>query len=181
MDEELRKIESKLEEMTPLAMPDDMLARMEQAMERWQEFEPAEDKIVPFQAAPSEKSKLGLFSAWASAAAVALVAAASYVVFSGDQPADNVIAEASASIPAITASGTPSKNIQQVIPASHSQFRTKVTQSADGMITYDAQGRPLRVMQIGFEDEVIVRDRHGNVHKVKQPRVEYYAVPVEVY
>ena len=35
MDEELRAIEDQLEQLSPAAMPDDMLARMEQAMERW--------------------------------------------------------------------------------------------------------------------------------------------------
>lgn len=182
MDEELREIETKLEQMAPAAMPDDILARMEQAMERWQEFVPVEEKVIPFQAETQPKKGLRFFNVWASAAAVTLVAATSFMVLSDDKAEETVVANSPiVDEPVLASSVMPAQNIDKVIPASNAQFQTQITESSNGVIAYDAKGRPIRVMQLGFEDEVTVRDSDGRVYKVKQPRIEYYAVPVEIH
>ena len=77
MDEELREIEDQLDQLAPAAMPDDMLARMEQAMEKWHEHVPVEEKIVPFEPVQQDKGSLRTFNTWASAAAVALISVGS--------------------------------------------------------------------------------------------------------
>ena len=77
MDDELRAIEDQLEQLSPTAMPDDMLARMEAAMDRWHESVPVEEKIVAFEPIQQEKGRLRLFNTWASAAAVAAAATSS--------------------------------------------------------------------------------------------------------
>ena len=177
MDEELRAIEEKLENFSPAAMPDEMLARMESAMNRWQESVPVEEKVVPFQAVPEEKKRLKFFNAWASAAAVALVAAASFMVLNdGGNQVDQL-----ADLPAQIQEVAPSQNIGHVVPASNTKFERQVTGASDGVITYDAKGRPMRVMRVGYEDEVTMRGRDGKEYKIKQPRVEYYAVPLEIH
>lgn len=180
MDDELRAIEKQLEQLSPAEMPDDILARMEQAMDSWQEHVPAEEKIVPFEPVQEEKGRLRLFNTWASAAAVALIAATSFIVFRGADSGNTEMAE-TAVMPAPIAEVVPDNALSGVIPASNTQFQTEVKSASDDVITYDAKGRAMRVMQVEFEDEVTVRGRDGKVYKVKQPRREYYAVPVEIH
>lgn len=181
IDDELRAIEEKLEKMAPAAMPDDILARMEQAMERWQDHLPEVEKIIPFQAAPVEKSRLKSFNAWATAAAVTLIGAVSLMVYSDEKPDATIASQAPSEPTQLNPITTPVQNIEGAVPAGHAQFQTQVTNTSNSIIKYDAGGRPLRVMQLHFEDEVTVRDRDGKLHKVRQPRVEYYAVPVEIH
>lgn len=175
MDDELRVIEDQLEQLSPAVMPDDMLARMEQAMERWHESVPVEEKIVAFEPAQQEKGRLRFFNTWASAAAVALIGAASYLVFNGGSTTEPAIVNQD-----VLVADPIVQNIQNVIPASNSRFDTHVKRASNDVITYDAKGRAMRLMQVEFEDEVTVLGRDGKVYKVKQPRIEYYAVPVEI-
>jgi hypothetical protein len=181
MDDELRAIEDQLEQLAPAAMPEDMLARMEQAMERWQETVPVEEKIVAFKPAQKEKGSMRLFNTWASAAAVALIASASYLVYNSGTITESPIVNQD--IPKVEpiAQLVPTQNIQSVVLASNSQFGTQVKRASNDVITYDAKGRPMRLMQVEFEDEVTIRGRDGKIYKVKQPRIEYYAVPVEMH
>lgn len=181
MDEELREIEDQLEQLAPAAMPDDMLARMEQAMEKWHEHVPVEEKIVPFEPVQQDKGSLRTFNTWASAAAVALIAAASFVVFKGGDATVPSIANTLPLSSDPIAEIVPSQNISNVVPASNTQFDSSVTGASKDIITYDAKGRPMRVMQVEFQDEVTVRGRDGKTYKMKQPRIEYYAVPVETH
>jgi hypothetical protein len=181
MDEELRAIEKQLEQLSPAEMPDDILARMEQAMDNWQETVPVEEKIVPFEPAPQEKGRLRLFNTWASAAAVALVAATSFIVFKGGDTQAPQLAETIVA-PEPIVEVTPAANtLSGVVPASNTQFQTQVKSASDDVITYDAKGRPMRIMQVEFEDEVTVKGRDGKIYTMKQPRREYYAVPVEIH
>jgi len=181
MDDELRAIEDQLEQLAPAAMPDDMLARMEQAMERWQETVPVEEKIVEFKPVQQGKGSMRLFNTWASAAAVALIGAASYLVFNSGTTTESTIVSQDVPMVDSTAQLVPTQNIQNVVLASNSQFGTQVKRASNDVITYDAKGRPIRLMQVEFEDEVTVRGRDGKIYKVKQPRIEYYAVPVEMH
>ncbi|MEO1857177.1 MAG: hypothetical protein ABGY95_07425 [Rubritalea sp.] len=181
MNDELREIEDQLEKFSPAAMPDDMLARMEQAMERWQESVPVEEKIVAFEPVRKEKGRLRFFNAWASAAAVALIGAVSYTVFNGVSTTESTFADNANSVADRVPQVAAKQNIQNVVPASNSQFGTQVKGASKDVITYDSQGRPLRLMQVEFEDKVTIRGRDGKVYKVKQPRIEYYAVPVEIH
>ncbi|PQJ27743.1 hypothetical protein [Rubritalea profundi] len=181
MDEELRAIEDQLEQLSPAAMPDDMLARMEQAMERWQETVPVEEKIVAFEPVKLEKGRMRFFNTWASAAAVALIAATSYIVFNSGTTTESTIVNQDGPIVDPITQLVPTQNIQNVVPASNSQFGTQVKRASNDVITYDAKGRPMRLMQVEFEDEVTIRGRDGKIYKVKQPRIEYYAVPVEIH
>ena len=180
MDDELRVIEDQLEQLSPAAMPDDMLARMEQAMERWHESVPVVEKIVAFEPAQQEKGRLQLFNTWASAAAVALIGAVSYIVFNSGSTTEPTMVNQGVLVSDPIARLVPAENIQNIVPASNSQFDTHVKSASKDAITYDAKGRAMRLLQVEFEDEVTVRGRDGKVYKVKQPRIEYYAVPVEI-
>jgi hypothetical protein len=181
MDDELRAIEDQLEQLSPTAMPDDMLARMEAAMDRWHESVPVEEKIVAFEPIQQEKGRLRLFNTWASAAAVALIGAASFIVFNSGAPTEPTLADTATLVADPIVQLVPTENVQNVVSSSNSQFGTQVKSASKDVISYDAKGRAMRVMQVEFEDEVTIRGRDGKVYKVKQPRIEYYAVPVEIH
>lgn len=179
MENELQELEEQLGKLRAADMPDNILLRMEQAMENWQEQDVVEDNIVPFQATQPETGGLKTFNLWASAAAVALVAAVSYMVMngSGDSGTSEIV-DSSAPLVAPSPVASP---INGIVPASNPQFDTHIKSATEDVITYDNQGRPTRLMRVDFEDEVTVRDRAGRLYKVKQPRSEYYLIPIEVH
>ena len=63
MDAELNKLEEELKKLSPLGMPDDMISRLDNAMARWHEQVPVEEKIVPLNQEPEKKETTG----WAGA------------------------------------------------------------------------------------------------------------------
>ncbi|WP_018971022.1 hypothetical protein [Rubritalea marina] len=194
MDQELKDFEEQLKAHSPEMMPEDMIKRMASAMDQWGEGSVNEENIIPFQAAQklvadqspqTVKSKLRFFNTWAQAAAVALVAAVSYLMLNQGDPSAS---QASAQVTTVEplSQQVPMANIESAVPASNpqqpsSQFSSQLKNATQDVITYDANGRAVRLMQVEFEDEVIVRDREGNPHVIKQPRVEYYAVPAEIH
>ncbi len=99
------------------------------------------------------------FNTWASAAAVALIGAASYIVFNGGNTSEPTLADQAGTLADPIAQVVPAQNIQNVIPASNSKFGTQVKRASKDVITYDAKGRPMRLMQVEFEDEVTIRGR----------------------
>lgn len=184
MDEELKDLEDQLEKLSPTAMPDDMVARMAQAMDRWQENLPAEEKLVHFKPVEEVASPMRRFNVWASAAAVALVGAVSLLFINENEPTTLADTASDTKIVEPIQKLIPEPNIGEsnsIVTASNTQFDTAVKRASDDVITYDAKGRPMRVMQVHFEDVVTVKGKDGKVYKIKQPRIEYYAVPVEIH
>lgn len=81
MDSDLREFEAELERVSPGALPEGLISRMEAAMEGWQDIEGESDgdKVVPFP--KSEEARPQRTSLWAAAASVALLGAlAAFVV-----------------------------------------------------------------------------------------------------
>lgn len=191
MEQDLKELEAKLNDASPELMPEDMIKRMASAMDKWYEGTPSAEKIIPFErieeAQPQVvKSKLKMFNTWAQVAAVALVATVSYLTLNQSDPSIQATATGEIASVEPLAQQVPMENIESAVPASNQQlpsngFSTQLKNASQNMITFDANGRPVRLMQVEFEDEVIVRDHEGNPHVLKQPRVEYYAVPAEIH
>lgn len=184
MDNELRDLEDQLGRLSPMAMPDDMLARMEKAMDRWKEFTPAEEKIVPFSGHGAANQKSGKFHIWASAAAVALIGAVTTVLVIpekgsviGSGPVADTSSVSESSVDAPLSSLSQPANI---VGVNNSKFNTKITDEPSYSITYDAEGKPHRLVKVRFEDEITLYDDKGRPVKVKKPRIEYYLVPVQI-
>lgn len=183
MDNELRDLEDQLGKLSPMAMPEDMLARMEKAMERWNEFTPVEEKIVPFSSNGAGHSS-GRFHIWASAAAVALIGAVSAVLIMPGNRAGNGSTDVAVAAP------EPSQQMDAQLPSlaqpanvvgvNNSKFDTKITDEPSYSITYDAEGKPHRLVKVRFEDEITLYDDKGRPVKVKKPRIEYYMVPIQI-
>ncbi len=191
MEQDLKELEAKLNEASPELMPEDMITRMASAMDKWYEGTRSEEKIIPFERIEKAqqqvaKSKLKMFNTWAQVAAVALVATVSYLTFNHSNSSTEDLAIRKTSVVTPLAQQVPMKNIESTVPASNSQvprngFSTQLKNASQNMIIFDANGRPVRLMQVEFEDKVIVRDHAGNPHVLKKPHVEYYAVPAEIH
>ncbi|WP_346187587.1 hypothetical protein [Rubritalea halochordaticola] len=180
MDNELRDLENQLGRLSPMAMPEDMLARMEQAMDRWREHTPVEEKIVQFQSQSADQ-KSSKFYIWASAAAIALIGAVSTVLMAPDNANPGASAVAQNTAGEVEQSVTPLRQQANIVPVANTpQFDTKITDEPSYSITYDAEGRPHRLVKVRFEDEITLYDDKGRPVKVKKPRIEYYLVPVQV-
>ena len=82
MDAELNKLEEELKKLSPLGMPDDMISRLDNAMARWHEQVPVEEKIVPLNQEPEEE-KRNNWLGWRSVAAVAVMGAGLAFVSNG--------------------------------------------------------------------------------------------------
>ena len=179
---DLRELEQQMGNLSPMAMPDDLLARMEQAMDRWQEHLPLEEKLVAFPPVSNGAGKMKYFNVWASAAAVALVGVVSLVMINGGgEKAQSVAAGNDLPVQPVAAIAAPAAKIPGVVQASYPQLDTSIRSTSDDVMSYDAQGRPVRLMRVDFEDVVTVRDAAGRLIKIKQPRIEYYVIPVEVH
>ena len=190
MDQDLKDFEAKLKDASPELMPEEMIKRMASAMDKWYEGTPSAEKIIPFEPLKEPepqvvKSRLKFFNTWAQVAAVALMAAVSYLMLNQADPTNTATGQVASIEP--LSQQVPMKNIESAVPASSSiqqlpsEFSSEVKRATQNIITFDANGRPMRLMQVEFEDEVIMRDRDGNPHVVKQPRIEYYAVPAEIH
>lgn len=186
MDNELRELEKQLGKLTPTSMPDDMIMRMENAMQRWQHHLPAEEKIVAFHPAAkthdSHHSKLHFFNIAASAAAVVLLGAVVVMINNGESADPAVAHKSESSHSAQTAAPVVSSVPKNGVALTSSpQFNSAIQGSSDGTITYDENGRPMRLVSVQFMDEGKVRDAEGRIITIKKPRTEYYLVPVEVH
>ena len=181
MDNDLKEIESQLEKLSPTGMPSDMVARMAEAMDRWQESVPVEEKIVPFQSV-AEKSevKSSRFNIWASAAAVALMGAVGSVVMmdAGMEVSNGIVSVDTDSVG--DDSNLAAGDDKNVISVSNGSFDSQIVEKPSQKIVYDADGRPQRLVRVEFIDRVTMDGSNGEKLTVEKPSVEYYMVPLEV-
>lgn len=181
MDKELRDLEQQLGRLNPSVMPADMLARMETAMQRWQNHVTPQDKIIPFEAISPQKTHNHhrSFTLIASAAAIALIGAVSVMLKPSEKAAPEVAQ--SSPEPALVAPSSAATPPSGIALTSNPRVGSSILNSSDDTITYDENGRPMRVVSVELIDELKIKDAHGREFTIKRPRTEHYLVPVEVH
>lgn len=181
MDKELRDLEQQLGKLNPTAMPADLIARMENAMQRWQDSAQTDDKIVPFPQTPAVKGRdhHRHFNLIASAAAVTLIGAVTWMLNQSPPPAVET-AQNTQDSALVTHTSQPisSNNIQL---ASAPELGSSIQSASDNTITYDKNGRPMRIVSVELVDEIVMKDTKGRKFTIKRPRTEHYLMPVEVH
>lgn len=195
-DAELKDLEAHLGLLAPAGMSGDVLTRMTEAMDRWHEHVPVEEKIVPIgenvaqelkeQASSSKPANVSMFSA---AAAVALLGAAAALVMphfnnsssmatsgsgaaSNSQGAPAIFSGASSN--AVDVSNVPSDT--WVVPDSLSH---NVTQTSDAGILMTRDNVPHRSIRIDYIDRIKVLDEDGREIEINRPGVQYMLIPVQ--
>lgn len=196
-DAELKELEAHLELLSPTGLSTDVLMRMTEAMDRWHEHVPVEEKLVQFEqaeAVPAQverthaATKSG-FNIYAAAAAVALLGAAAAIVMpklnqntnsgiaSGhatSQPSSDID---STTTPAVGATDVFSDtNDAWLVPDSLSH---NVTHTSDAGVLMSRDNVPHRRIRIDYVDRVIVLDKDGREIEINRPGVQYMLIPVQ--
>ncbi len=189
LDKELRDIEAHLASLNPSKMPDDMIARMEQAMISWESNLPVEENIVPFDHAPvsevaTKAQKLNNKTPiWSAAAAIALMAGVASVFMSDSsstQISGSGIVESKENTvtPAIDSSTTEAS---LSIASSPELSRNIIHASNEGFAYSDNNDEAFKVLRIEYTEKVITRDSEGNPIITEKPCLEHVLVPVPVH
>ncbi|MDA7881920.1 hypothetical protein N9A94_06405 [Akkermansiaceae bacterium] len=172
MDAELNKLEEELKKLSPLGMPDDMISRLDNAMARWHEQVPVEEKIVPLtQELVAEKS--GNWLGWRSVAAVAVMGAGVALLSDGGTPpADSTNALASdqarPGTGISTAAFTPS------------DARAKFISANDVGVYWTESGQPVRCMEVNTTNTVYFQNEKGEKVIIEKPVKEVLFVPANI-
>ncbi len=164
LDPEEIRFESRLREFSPVGFSADFMARLE-AVVHEVPFA-VDEKIVLFPQAPAPRRSRPL---WASAAAIALIGAASALLIpAGKSPEPQARQSAPVSQPATRAAGG------NLVPAS---FDRGVSEVRDEGIVWETSTQPKSVVRVIYRDKVTLKDEIGRTFQVEQPRVEYLLVP----
>ena len=177
-DSGFEELEDQLAQLGGATMSEEMITRMANAMDRWHEELPVEEKLVPFDA--DEKAiervakKTSRKPMWAAAAAVALLGILSALVipeasnqgFAGS----NFIGAVQ---PAAVKTSAP-RNVW-VVPDSLTHRVTNTTESGIVMSENDTLHRHIR---IEYLDTIKVLDDQGREIEIERPGVEVVLLPV---
>ena len=183
----LDELEGHLNQLSPAAMPDDLLSRMSQAMDGWHEHVEEVDKVLPFtpnkQRVPKVFNK-GMLSA---AAAVALLGAVTALVmpqFSTSQ--SNSYAQSHPSAPTsgivtpLSSNTGPSNTGAPSHPRKASEgLSHQVTRTTDSGVILSDDNQPLRCIRVDYIDQVKGVDDSGRDVEIKTPGIDYILIPVQ--
>ncbi|MEM9080662.1 MAG: hypothetical protein AAGC74_08240 [Verrucomicrobiota bacterium] len=166
MDVELQKLEDELRRISPSPLSSEVVARMAEAMDRWEDDVPAEAKVVPFPTAKTERNSAGSWRPmWAAAAAVALMGALSGLIFPGG--GDGIVS--------LNELGpVPVVRQASLVPVA----AERNVNSIDAGVIRNRQGDPMQVIRIVREDQADFKTRSNIGIKVTRPQVDFYVVPV---
>lgn len=195
--EELNELENHLELLSPAGLSQDVLSRMTEAMDRWHEHVPVDDKVLLFEQPasvpapvqkPKEVAKSGS-NMYAAVAAVALLgAAAALMVPKLDQTSTSAVASGNTTIqPLLGLSSDAVTNMDIVedtlsntsdvwlVPDSLSH---NVTNTSDAGVLMSRDNVPHRRIRIDYVDRVTVLNKEGREIEINRPGIQYMLIPV---
>ena len=180
MDTDLKRFEQELERLSPGSLPEGLIARMEAAMEGWEEGGENQsaqgiadgDKVVPFPGR-EEKQRDGRSgsSLWAAAAGVAVLGALTGVFFTSrlDREAKSEVVE--------QASPVWGDQVQPV-DFSPQVAKRKLLGASEKRVVMADGAQPLQMMRLDYIDRVVFRNAQGEEVHVEVPTVSYRLVPI---
>lgn len=176
MDSELKQLEEELRGFSPSPMSGEVLSRMVEAMDRWEEAEdPVEavsdsGKVVAFPAEKKSRSSWGPM--WAAAAAVAILGAAMGVILPDNGGANQIAAiQGLGPVPVLRHASLVPVNVKRNVS------------SMDAGKVSNKDGLEYQVIRVIRQEEVDFRgvDFEGSDNvglKITRPKVDYYVSPV---
>lgn len=176
------ELEGHLNQLSPTAVPDDMLSRMSQAMDGWHEHVAEVDKVLPFT--PNKRRVPQIFNKGmlSAAAAVAVLGAVTALVmpqFSISQ--SQSYADSSPAAPASSAA-TQLSNDTGVLSRSRMAsegLSHQVTRTTDSGVVFSDDNQPLRCIRVDYIDQVKGVDGSGRNIEIKTPGIDYILIPVQ--
>ncbi len=165
------QFEAELRRFRPRALPPTLLASLEIQSSALPFPETAD--VVPFpMASPTAAPRR---SAWAAAAAVALLGGLAALLLPTTQPGNSgqiVSAPAPAATIPDAASSTP--QAAELTPAG---FSCKLSETSDEGIIWPSNQRAHRVLKVVYKDLITLKRSDGSSYQIEQPRIEYFIVP----
>ncbi len=176
MDQELKKLEEELGKLTPCELNAQLLSRLDQAMSRWHEHVPVEEKIIPIESRQhsDETGSTKRFPfTWSAAAAVAILGALSASVINNRS--------ATTTPRASTAATSAQRPANSPVMASFvpDQAHTNLVSTQDHGIVYLPNGRPARCVAVQYQDEMKFKNARGESLTVEKPDTKIIFVPLQ--
>ncbi|MDP0491898.1 MAG: hypothetical protein Q7Q71_12690 [Verrucomicrobiota bacterium JB023] len=173
MDDDLKILEDELRKFSPSPVSGDVLGRMVEAMEKWEDEVVQDDKVVAFPgrdqgpvAKSSPDSSPKWKPMWGAAAAVAILGGIAGFVIPG-QTEDSVVALS---------------DLGEVPIAKQAAFApagtTNDVRSVSTVLVSDEQGVPYQVIRVDSQQEANFKGTGEVGLKISKPKVDYYVVPV---
>ena len=175
MDSELKRFEAELERLSPGNLPEGLIARMEAAMEGWEEVADAVsqeiDKVVPFPKleAKGAREERGRGSLWAAAASVALLGAVAGIVLSATPGGGEVAPRRTTFVPAEGVSN---------IEFAPQTAKRRILDTSDQDIIVTNGAKTYRVSRLNYVDRYEFLGGNGEKMQVEFPAVNFRVTPV---
>ncbi len=163
------KCEQHLREMPPASLPPALLASLEEAA--LDIPFPTQSTIVSFPNRDSAHQPRHRTAWWASAAAVALLGAATALLIPIERTANNLAEAPPAATPEVIVPAPPN---DKLTPAG---FHRGLSEASDQGVIWQDDNRPHRVLKFVYRDRLTLKDDAGRTYQADQPRVEYILVP----
>ena len=187
LEDDIEALEKQLGLTSAVTLPEDMLARMANAMDRWHEDLPVEEKVVSFETSDlSDEAKLPAkkVSQWAqwrkysAAAAVALLGAVTALV-APNLSESGVNSPTFANVDAVSVDAVASDIPRDawLVPdsLSHSIVNTK-----ENGVVMSQDNKPQRWIEIEYIDRAKFIDDQGREIEVEYPGTDTVLIPIEI-
>ena len=186
-ENDIETLEKQLGLTSAVALPDDMLLRMANAMDRWHQDLPVEEKVVSFGTEDRtdhtelQAEKVSHWAKWrnySAAAAVALLGAVTALV------APN-IGQVESSSPTFADVGVvPIDTIFSEVPRDAwlvpDSLSHSIVNTTENGVVMSEDNKPQRWIQIEYIDRARFIDDHGREIEVEYPGTDMMLVPIEV-
>ena len=167
-DPELLELEEGLRMLSPNGMPDDLIARLDQAMQRWHESVPVEEKVISMH--PPEPVVSGWFGL-RSVAAVGILGAAMAFLWNGGKPAEDLAG--APRIPVLTNGAVnPAAFVSRDAKAS-------VVSANDHGVVWTKNGQAVRCLEVEVKNSLEFVNEDGDLLIIERPNREVRFVPVK--
>ncbi|MGJ8677492.1 MAG: DUF4179 domain-containing protein [Akkermansiaceae bacterium] len=176
---DIYELEQQLGTVAAATMPEDMLARMANAMDRWHEDLPVEDKLVSFASdkeevlATSKKSNWRNFSAAAAVAILGSITAFVTPSFVSNQQSPSIV---NASVLPLNTTTISAPRDAWLVPDS---FSHQIIHTSENGVVMSEDNKPHRCIKIEYLDKVKVMDDRGHEIEIERPGVEMVLLPLK--
>lgn len=160
LDDELSSLESSLRRLVPHGMPENMISRLDEAMSRWHEKVPLNEKIVPLKSL-NKTRKRSVRPGWGAVAAMVVTGAGAALLTS--EKADPARA-ATQRLPVRTESNTAP------VVFTPGDARASVVSANDRGILWTEDGRPVRCVEVELQNEVHFKNPLGEKLVFAEPK-----------
>lgn len=166
MESDLQELEAELRKLSPNGVPDDLVSRLDEAMCRWHESVPVEEKVI-LLTEPEAPVKESWFQ-WRAVASVAIFGAAAALFLTQEKPPEGQATVQVNQAGVSHATFTPREAKAQVVGLQHRGYIT------------NPSGPTLHAVGVQVSNQVHFSNKNGDRAKIEKPTYEVIYVPLDV-